>query len=352
MPPSVLVVLIAVVACYIAQTGAAALSFFRLRGRAPNPPDAPQPTASVLVPIPEASDTLNSLLNVLRNAEYPDDRYEVILITDESLSAHVRPHLASSAQDEPVVRHVEGPETASAESLLKKGAETAKGSLLLVAPATADLSPTWLPSMVQHHPGTDTLLRGPITYRHNERFLSRLQALEQVGRTAALVSFLPTASRHSTHLNLARPPSAPPASSVPGLAPHQSALGIADPEASLSLPPPAETLGEYIETTAHRFAQSLRQPGWKTTATDSVTWLTHTVLLIAGAIAVALPAWRQPTLLAFLAKMGADLLLFTPAARHFGQRGLLRSLVPTELFLVLAVPGAGLLAGWQAFTNR
>jgi hypothetical protein len=41
--------------------------------------------------------------------------------------------------------------------------------------------------------------------------------------------------------------------------------------------------------------------------------------------------------------MGADLLLTLPAARHFGQGRLLRSAVPTELLLLLAVPIAGLL---------
>jgi hypothetical protein len=42
--------------------------------------------------------------------------------------------------------------------------------------------------------------------------------------------------------------------------------------------------------------------------------------------------------------MGADVGLALPAAKHYGQRGLLRSLVPAELTLVLTLPIAGLRA--------
>jgi hypothetical protein len=61
-------------------------------------------------------------------------------------------------------------------------------------------------------------------------------------------------------------------------------------------------------------------------------------------VAIILPAWRQPTLLALVGKMGADVLLTLPAAKLYGQRDLLRSIVSTVLMQVVALPLAGLWA--------
>jgi hypothetical protein len=61
-------------------------------------------------------------------------------------------------------------------------------------------------------------------------------------------------------------------------------------------------------------------------------------------VAIGLPSWRQPTLLALVGKMGADVLLTLPAAKLYGQRDLLRSIVSTDLMLVLTIPIAGLWA--------
>jgi hypothetical protein len=72
-------------------------------------------------------------------------------------------------------------------------------------------------------------------------------------------------------------------------------------------------------------------------------WGAHAALFLACASALALPAWREPALLLLLGKMAADAVLAVPAARHFGVRGLLRSAVPTELLLLVAVPLIGVL---------
>jgi len=87
-----------------------------------------------------------------------------------------------------------------------------------------------------------------------------------------------------------------------------------------------------------------RSSSWLVRAQGIGLWLLHSVLLACALVAVAVPAWRQPTLLALVATMGANVVLALPAAKHYGQRGLLRSVVPTVLMLVLALPVAGLWA--------
>ncbi|MFB6278685.1 MAG: hypothetical protein ABEK75_04220, partial [Salinibacter sp.] len=91
-------------------------------------------------------------------------------------------------------------------------------------------------------------------------------------------------------------------------------------------------------------ARSSRDPSWIVRGQAAGLWLLHATLLACSVVAVARPAWRQPTLLALVGKMGADVLLTLPAAKLYGQRDLLRSIVSTVLVQVVALPFAGLWA--------
>ena len=100
----------------------------------------------------------------------------------------------------------------------------------------------------------------------------------------------------------------------------------------------------FLERLAQELRRTAQSHSWLTWVQGVGLWLVHSVLFACALVAIAVPAWRQPTLLALVAKMGADVILTLPAAKHYGQRGLFRSLVPTELMLVLALPVAGLWA--------
>jgi cellulose synthase/poly-beta-1,6-N-acetylglucosamine synthase-like glycosyltransferase len=113
-----------------------------------------------------------------------------------------------------------------------------------------------------------------------------------------------------------------------------------DPEARVTTEP-APSFSAYLEQQSRWAHMGLRYPFALPRGLVFGLWLTHTVLFLALAVALVVPAWRQPTLIAFLGKMAFDALLAAPAARHFGQRRLLRSAVPTELLLLFAVPLVG-----------
>jgi hypothetical protein len=119
-----------------------------------------------------------------------------------------------------------------------------------------------------------------------------------------------------------------------------------DPEALVTRPP-ASSFGDLLRRQAEWFGQSARSSSRLVQAAAVGLWVLHAALLVCCVVALAQPAWRQPTLLALLGKMGADVVLVLPAATHYGQRGLLRSLVPAVLMGVLSIP----LAGLQALTG-
>jgi hypothetical protein len=214
-------------------------------------------------------------------------------------------------------------------------------AVLVTAPANNARTAAHLPSMVRACTAETPVVVGPTVLHHEDRFVARLHALQHLGRLAATpaalrmgISSVPDASNRAVHgggqLN-----------EIDAAALSPSAIATA-PEAAVGRTP-ARSYGALVR----RQAQWLRRT-WDAGGLDrgaaAGLWGLHTLLLACGLVAVAVPAWRQPTLLALLGKMGADGGLALPAAKHYGQRGLLRSIVPAELVLVLALPMAGLRA--------
>ena len=336
---SVLLLLSAIVGVYILCVVGAAVTFFRAQHLADAPDGVESPFVSVVVPVRSSDAPLGNLLDTLRASDYPANRYEVLVVSpDETVRPLLDRSTSSNGDHEPSLHLVETGSRTPPDAKSEYIADQASGDVLVTLPPEASLSPNWLPTVAAHAPPRAIRLAPPVTYAHNDRFLPRLQALEQIGQTAARVGI--QNARHSPSKR------APAGLSRAAEAAPASVASTAAPEAQVHRPPPAATLGQYVETTAERFLDAFRHSGPIQKFAAALYWLTHTSLLVAGAMAVALPAWRQPVLLAFLAKMGGDLILAVPAARHFGQRGLLRSIVPTELFLVLAVPAGGLLGAW------
>lgn len=334
MPTSVLLLLSAVVGVYILFVFGTAVAFFRAQRSAPSTSTSEAPFLSIV--IPASSDaSLDDLLDTLRTSDYPADRYEVLVAPPDETGRSAPPTASFAADREPSVRVIETDASPGSGAPSESIADDASGDVLVRLPPHATLSPEWL-SAVAAHAGPETRrLATAVTYEHNDRFLPRLQALEQVGRTAAAVG-VRRGFGGSTR-------DAPPSGAS---SPAETVSATAAPEAQVQRPAPAASLGAYVEATAQRFRHTIRRSGRGGAFAVSLYWLTHALFLVTGTVAVALPAWRQPVLLAFLAKMGADLVLAVPAARHFGQRGLLRSIVPAELFLVLAVPASGFLGAW------
>jgi hypothetical protein len=238
-----------------------------------------------------------------------------------------------------------------------QGVEAASGEVILTTDADCTVPSGWIKSMVRRCTPDTPFVAGPVTYEHNDRFLPRLQALELVGLVAygagSLGVGFPTFC-NSANVAYRRDMVEARRTAPDGAARDEMLLQYVaydtnqdpvfnpDPEAVVQTVPPPSFSG-YLQQQARWAHMGLRYPFTVPKVLVVGLWAAHAVLLLSGLVAVAVPAWREPTLLALLAKMGVDAALAAPAARHFGQRGLLRSAVPTELLLVATVPLVGVL---------
>lgn len=374
MPTSLLLFLAALTAVYGLQMGAAALGFARVRRQtAPPPPDS-WPSVSVIVPARNEADGIDACLESLRACNYPADRFEIIVVDDFSTDGtakrvKARQPAGHGPVDEQVVRLVEmtgdgdrsGPHKPAA---VARGVEAAEGDVILTTDADCRVQPEWVRSMVRRCTPDTPFVAGPVAYEHNDLFLPRLQALELMGLVAYgagtlginLPTFCNSANVAYRRDVIEARTDAPNGAAQDELllqhvayATDRQVLFNPDPDACVTTDP-APSFTDYLEQQARWAHMGLRYP-FAVPRTMVVTlWLIHAALLLAAAVAIAVPAWRQPTLLAFLGKIAADALLTAPAARHFGQGRLLRSAVPTELLLLVAVPIVGLVGTFGEVT--
>ena len=368
MPTIILIVLALVVAGYVLQVGAAALGFAKARQQPPPPAPTTWPEVSIIVPARNEADGIEACLDSLRACDYPADRYEIIVVDDfstDGTAARVRarqPAGHPAPTDDRGIRLVEmesmnGRQGNHKPAAVARGVEAAEGDVILTTDADCTVSPGWIRSMVKRCTPETPFVAGPVAYEHNDLFLPRLQALELMGLVAygagtlslGLPTFCNSANvayrREVIDARDAAPNGAAQDEMLLQHVAYDTERTVAfnpDPEA-LVRTEPAASFSAYLQQQARWAHMGLRYPFFVPRALVVGLWCTHTVLLLACAAALFLPTWRAPTLLALLGKIGIDALLTAPAARHFGQGRLLRSAVPTELLLLVAVPIVGLL---------
>ena len=315
MPPALVATLSVLVGTYALLAGAAALGFLAARRR--SPPSAPVEWPSVAI-VPARDEDVSPLQDAVQSCEYPTDRVAV-----------TRPDAPPPGTD---------------------GHGPPPGDVTLTLPAAADVPPTWPQSMVRQSRADAPVVMGPTLVEHDDLFLPRLEALQHLGRLTLLggaahlgLPLGPGTANRALDAKSRAPGSTSPERSVP-TAPLATATATFTPEPEAAVTrPPADSFGDLLRRQAEWFRHAIRAPSRFVQAQAVGLWLVHAALLACCAVALALPAWRQPTLLALLGKMGADVMLTLPAASHFGQRQLLRSTVATVLMLVLSIPLAG---GW------
>jgi len=373
VPASVLALLIAALATYVLQMGLAAVGFARVRTQPAPPAPETWPAVSVVVPARNEADDITACLDSLRATDYPADRLEIIVVDDfstDGTAERVRAHqpVAEEAAG-PTLRLVDMADTTASNgnhkpAAVARGVEAATGEVLLTTDADCRVPPAWIHSMVRHCTPDTPFVAGPVGYDHDDRFLPRLQALELTGLVAygagTLKMGLPTFC-NSANVAYRRDVIDARNAAPDGAARDEMLLQYVaydtdrtatfnpDPDAQVRTAPPT-SLAEYLRQQARWAHMGLRYPFARPRAMVVGLWGVHAALFLACAVALALPSWRQPALLLFLGKMAADAVLTVPAARHFGQRELMRSWVPTELLLLLAVPIIGVLGPLGAVT--
>jgi cellulose synthase/poly-beta-1,6-N-acetylglucosamine synthase-like glycosyltransferase len=372
VPTSLLLLLVVVVAAYAVQLGVAALGFARVRRQSPPPTPETWPAVSVIVPARNEDDRIGHCLDSLLACDYPEEKLEIIVVDDfstDGTAERVRsrqPATVGAPEDGPI-RLVEmasdGPPTGGSKpAAIAEGVDAAGGDVILTTDADCQVPPRWIRSMVRRCTPATPFVAGPVAYDHEDRFLPRLQALELMGLIAygagTLGAGVPTFCNSA---NVAyRRDVIPAREEAPdGAARDEMLLQYVaydsdrqvafnpDPDALVQTEP-ADSFTAYLQQQARWAHMGLRYPFALPRVLVLGLWAAHTVLLLAAAAALALPAWREPTLLVLLGKMGVDAVLTVPAAQHFGHRGLVRSAVPTELLLLLAVPLVGLMGQFGA----
>jgi cellulose synthase/poly-beta-1,6-N-acetylglucosamine synthase-like glycosyltransferase len=373
VPTFVLIILAVVVVGYVLQVAAAALGFVRVRQTSSPPIPDSWPSVSVVVPARNEADGIDACLESLRSCKYPTDRYEIIVVNDRSTdgtAARVKqrqPAGHASSRPEVSVRLVEMDASKDRPgghkpAVVARGVSAANGDVILTTDADCTVPSGWVRSMVKRCTPETPFVAGPVQYTHDNRFLPRLQALELMGLVAygagtlglGLPTFCNSANvAYRREVIDARTEAPDGAAQDEMLLQHvayetdRQVSFNSDPDACVRTEP-APSFSEYLKQQARWAHMGLRYPFALPRALVVGLWSAHAVLLVAAVVALFIPTWRQPTLVAFLGKMGADALLAVPATRHFGQGNLSRSAVPTELLLLVAVPIVGLLGSFGA----
>lgn len=348
MPDSVLLILIFSVSIYAAVIGIAAIRSVLAR-RQRNGVSAELPSISVVVP--DQTDLVDAVLNGTSEGAYPKDRVEIV-------SVSARPTATGSHFNSPdaSIRHVPVDEPLSSVETVRTAVDEASGEVVLLPGTDSTVKPGWIDAMVSRCTPTTPVVAGPTIVEHEDLFLPRLEALQHLGVTGlteGLVAAPPPRVRNGWNVALRsralvdaleerESPASPKPDPVDSLVSREATF-ISDADAAIRCSP-ASTFDEYF----WRLVTTIRSALWTGSAQRKllglILWVPHLVVLVCCVVAVVLPAWRQPALLGLLGKMGADGFLLTPSARHYGERTLLRSFVPSELLLILVVPFAGLFA--------
>lgn len=345
-----------------------AVGVWRVRRHSPPAPPDEWPTASVVVPARNEADAIDDCLDSLRACDYPSGKLEIIVVDDFSTDG--TGEQVRARRPAPVGAPVEDPlrlvemETTHASNgrhkpaALAHGIDRAEGDIILTTDADCTVSPGWIRSMVRRCTLETPFVAGPVAYEHEDRFFPRLQALELMGLVAfgagtlgvGLPTFCNSANVAYRRDVLAARDRAPDGAAQDEIllqyVAYDSDRAVtfnADREAIVSTDP-APSFMDYLKQQARWAQMGLRYPFQLPRLLVFGLWSGHAALFLAGAVALALPAWRETVLLTFLGKIAVDALMTVPIVRQFGQRGLLRSAVPTELFLLFSVPLIGLLS--------
>lgn len=353
---------------YAGLLGAATVGVWRVRHRPPPPVPDKWPTVSVIVPARNEADAIDDCLDSLRACDYPADKLEIIVVDDFStdgtrkrVRARTPAPVGAPAEDPLRLVEMEASHASNGNhkpAALAHGIDRAHGDVILTTDADCTVAPGWIRSMVRRCTPETPFVAGPVTYEHENRFFPRLQALELMGLVAfgagTLGIGLPTFC-NSANVAYRRDVIAARDRAPDGAAQDEILLQYVaydsdrqvrfntDPDAVVSTAP-APSFIDYLQQQARWAQMGLRYPFTVPRLLVFGLWSGHAALFLAGAAALALPAWRDPVLLTFLGKITVDALMTVPIVRQFDQRGLLRSAVPTELFLLFSVPMIGLLS--------
>lgn len=143
----------------------------------------PEEFVSVLIPFRNESENIIANVKSIINQNYPDDRYEVIYINDNSTDDTLQLLIEFSKPDR--IKVLSLPDNNSPNAHKKRsiayGIEKSKGDLIVTTDADCFYSENWLRSLLSNFDAETGFISGPVEFIEEENLFSRIQRLEFAG---------------------------------------------------------------------------------------------------------------------------------------------------------------------------
>jgi biofilm PGA synthesis N-glycosyltransferase PgaC len=157
--------------------------FKRIKCHPLSSPTSLLPTVSIVIPARNEAANLETCLRSVLHQNYPDDRWEVILVNDHSTDETAQ-IARSFQQTHPRLQVFDLPVdsvNAYKKAALSYGIQQAQNEIILQTDADVEMGANWLVSMVQQFNVDTGLVSGPVQLTYQNHWLQRFQALESMG---------------------------------------------------------------------------------------------------------------------------------------------------------------------------
>ena len=343
------------------------------------------PFVSVIVPARDEADAILPCLDSIFAGNYPEDRFEVIVVDDLSRDATPslvrqemtrinRVAVAAGFEDEPEprLRLVQVPENedrarAHKKRAIERGIEHARGEIICTTDADCTVPPGWLRAMVSRFDAGTALVSGPVLYPTGGP-AANVEALEFLGLVAVGAGAIGVGRPNLCNgANVAYRKDVFDAlggfSGIDHLTSGDDELLMqkiayttdwrvrfcADRAAAVLTEAP-DSAGAFFEQRRRWASKGAHYPHPALVAMIAAIYLFY-VALLGGLLALPfVPALGLPLAAAFALKGLPEAALLGPACRHFGRGRLMAYFIPAQLFhlpYVVAMGAAGALGGYE-----
>lgn len=137
---------------------------------------------SIIVPFRNESKNLITLLKSLKDIKYPSERYEIIMVNDDSNDHSVsliQEFTASNPDLKLIILDQKGLSRSPKKEAIKKGIEASSFEWIITTDADCTVPPKWLNALNQLINTNDPkMIVAPVTYGHDTGFLHHFQVLD------------------------------------------------------------------------------------------------------------------------------------------------------------------------------
>ena len=147
------------------------------------PASSSKPFVSIIIAYRNEENSIKQLIDSLGRLNYPDDRFEVILVDDGSTDNSVK-IVNGNLKDN--MKNISIDRSGKVYPIGKKGAiqygiELSKGEIIFITDADCVVQSNWINSMIKHFTGDVGFIAGPIRILQGSSFFQKLFGLEQAG---------------------------------------------------------------------------------------------------------------------------------------------------------------------------